>query len=172
MRELKFRIWDTSIKRWIRTQDNDSVCSGAWGVFCYLQDRFENKTSSEVIQQYTGLKDKNGKEIYEGDIIRNPDNQKEITIVEWGEKEGCWENTVFAMRPIFSWWEIIGNIFENPELFPTLTLEDVSKIDSIVKVQPMKNGTVYNYNGSLIISHGGYWIYKDVKYANLDDIVK
>ena len=68
--------------------------------------------------QYTGLKDKNGKEIYEGDLL------KQKIIVKWNEKFASW--CLYREGWMFTHWfgescnpeecEIIGNIYENPEL--------------------------------------------------------
>jgi uncharacterized phage protein (TIGR01671 family) len=72
--------------------------------------------------QYTGLKDKNGLEIWEKDIVRNtvdPD-VGHIEIVEYQD----YGFQPFSASPGFSWWmkaewcEVLGNVYENPELKP------------------------------------------------------
>lgn len=76
------------------------------------------------LMQYTGLKDKNGKEIYEGDkLLDNSILNKEperILTVEWRESECCFafnEIPNSAFFPVYApTLEIIGNVFENPEL--------------------------------------------------------
>jgi len=74
----------------------------------------------ETIEQFTGLHDKNGKEIYEGDILENPDYEEAFVVeyhegmagyIGWGDDKiaGCYLITGDEI-------EIIGNIHENPEL--------------------------------------------------------
>lgn len=76
------------------------------------------------IGQYTGLKDKNGKEIYEGDIVEWAGIKMEIF---WGEDIGfgygfCWRNVKGeneyheSMTGFIDEYEVIGNIYDNPEL--------------------------------------------------------
>ena len=62
------------------------------------------------LMQYTGLTDKNGKEIYEGDIVKWG---KIIEKVEM--KDGCWSMVLGTIVEEFN-LEVIGNIYENPEL--------------------------------------------------------
>jgi len=65
------------------------------------------------LMQYTGLKDNNGKEIYEGDIVKWG---KIIEKVEM--KDGCWSMDGWILGTIVEEFnlEVIGNIYENPEL--------------------------------------------------------
>lgn len=109
-REIKFRVWDKD-KKEMETYPmwNDSICH--WWNF---HDGYE-------IMQYTGLTDKNGKEIYEGDIV-NVDGRNDPHFCEFVQKDsggrfqfthpkkGVW--SCFPKPKI----EIIGNIYENPNL--------------------------------------------------------
>ena len=73
----------------------------------------------ERVYQCTGLKDKNGKLIYEGDILQQPQLPHKV-VCEW-YKDGFWLNGFMngakrELRNMHNWYEVIGNIYENPEL--------------------------------------------------------
>ncbi len=92
----------------------------------YQKEPF-NKFSvyADSVGQYTGLTDKNGKMIFEGDIIRNIDNG-DIGVIRWYIEHGAFvirrisDNQIFWLFDNnFSKIEIIGNIHDNPELLET-----------------------------------------------------
>lgn len=81
-----------------------------------------NDNAIENSGQYTGLKDKNEKEIYEGDIIQY--DVDEVFTIVWNNDYACFDfeprdgdDTIADL--LVSGCEVIGNIFENPELIPT-----------------------------------------------------
>ena len=126
MREIKFRAWDKYKKEMI--MPNTIGCeiifideTGDFGVGRF--DCNEDWYDDIEIMQYTGLKDKNGKDIYEGDIVKYKD---EILQVYWykefckflinrttnGATNGYEMFTLRCSEEV----EVIGNIYENPEL--------------------------------------------------------
>jgi hypothetical protein len=110
-REIKFRIWLPSINKFrnfLFVLDLDGTCLEEIG-------HGETEVNKEaIIQQFTGLLDKNGKEIYEGDIIKTPLShmfRDNIYVVKYFQNRFI-PDDICDEKDI----EIIGNIFENPEL--------------------------------------------------------
>ena len=107
MREIKFRAWDGS-KMWNWediTKDKEILCS-------VMRNEFYATIPPKYFwqrQQYTGLKDKNGVEIYEGDIVEIYNDEY---LVHWNEIKAKWElgdRWAFIPNKIC---EVVGNIFE------------------------------------------------------------
>ena len=125
MRDIRFRAWDKIDERFIKPHNlcfnhgdsfyNDCtfVCVMGCDGNLFPKDRI-------ILMQYTGRKDKNGKEIFEGDIFKI---EKNIFKVGWFYEgagfclyayfKRCWQISQYNINREL---EIIGNIHENPEL--------------------------------------------------------
>jgi uncharacterized phage protein (TIGR01671 family) len=129
VREIKFRAWDEKWKRWIAPRDI-SIYGDGTQYFDRRSDPDGDVIETAVegqcaLMQYTGLKDKNGREIYEGDVfgLCDPEDQSVFTLVfqDGSFRKGYkrW-NPKIPFLPLDDWdmdnFQVIGNIYENPEL--------------------------------------------------------
>jgi len=116
MREIKFRAWDKEEKSLITGDDNQGSIFGEEGGYFDLRE----EPNRYELMQFTGLKDKNGKEIYEGDILNLPKTSYHLSFkVEVVFQDGSFVGDSFLAKDLgelASKSEIIGNIYENPEL--------------------------------------------------------
>lgn len=112
-REIKFRTWDKDHSNMLPVTTIQRIAE--WGGI--LNDL--------IFMQYTGLKDKNGTEIYEGDILAStPNTYYEPREIVWFEHEARFgiradedeDHTMLNAYYAKTEYEVIGNIYENPEL--------------------------------------------------------
>lgn len=119
MREIKFRAWDGDRMQTVLTL-------GLYEGFVST-NKLNSDIKDFVIMQFTGLKDKNSKEIYEGDVLKVPDwyDLPENTSMTYNNQEVSFADCSFSLggtsmhedyEYISEECEVIGNIYENPEL--------------------------------------------------------
>lgn len=113
-RVIKYRVWNKENEEYINGCDVLLKYDGS-AVSRYALGALDTDMPVNVIiEQYTGLKDQNGKEIYEGDIVRQFDDEEYFVVkFEYG---GFLPFTANMMTFDVDYCEVIGNIHENPEL--------------------------------------------------------
>jgi uncharacterized phage protein (TIGR01671 family) len=134
MREYKFRVWDKRNKRMEEIDGANlyladgkiyEVSAGSFGMECTFEK--EDVTERYIPLEYTGLKDKSGEEIYEGDVLRITGRYFKKTIqenmaVEYDESRALF-GVLDALHTVSlnnfdceDDVEVIGNIYENADL--------------------------------------------------------
>lgn len=120
-RPIRFRAWDTEKQKWATRTGNGFIKAYKWDTI------IEVEQEGLEFQQFTGLRDKNGKEIYEGDVVRLFEGRKNerIDVVEWEENSAKFVKSQSPGSDMFGGEgiEVISNIYETPELLKQETNE-------------------------------------------------
>ena len=131
-REVRFRVWDKEDKEMrevamLRWENGEMIrIAGYWKGTRNNGWTDDAPNGRYELTQCTGLKDKNGKEIYEGDILKlfhHYDTYGKKSVDEYLILEVVWRNGGFEIGGGYIFcqdgadtWEVIGNVYENPEL--------------------------------------------------------
>ena len=124
---FKFRVWSDKENKYLTNDDiwemTDALVEDVWGLLGEIEDPTTEYSKQHLkdyrltFEQCTGLKDKNGKLIYEGDIVEVPVLYNGIPT---GKKQRCkvyYKHRAFNIYAVKSeYLKVIGNIYENPEL--------------------------------------------------------
>lgn len=131
----KFRAWDKEHEEMLYPDDEDKIF---FEVTVYGMNTLDMRVDPDeyggfsylntVIMQSTGLRDKNGVEIFEGDILKLRDSYLAVYVVEWHRNKFMWvlryqkdKNQYFPFYAITNTFledlELLGNVYQTPELF-------------------------------------------------------
>ena len=123
MREIKFRAWHKRIKKMMYGVEH-------WGEYNIGRIQSDGSNSEYILMESIGLKDKNGKEIYEGDVWLHTDGlgKKTVEIVKYQSfgfehnDEGIGYGIQHEPKTKTTSITVVGNIYENPELLDNIKM--------------------------------------------------
>lgn len=116
MREIKFRAWDHFNKKMVTMADNLELINGSYDLFYADIFTFTDDNTRHPLMQYTGYTDRNGVEIYEGDILKNSEIFSGLEVVRDIRDAKLTNSGLYDSVTYSPLGEVVGNIYENPEL--------------------------------------------------------
>lgn len=128
MQVIRFRAWDNASKEWLLGYNFGSlggfnlfgevVVFGEWGNLAdqYIFERNGHKIADLKVMQFVGVKDLKGKDIYEGDIVRHGSLVAAVIFDAPQFRAGIHSKVNMVHDILNGECEVIGNIYENPEL--------------------------------------------------------
>ena len=118
MKEPKFRVWDIELECYLDESELAGITPDGKYILYIEEDEISRLEIEEnyIVEQFTGLLDRNGKEVYEGDLVANGT----LTgVVEYKVDDFCaWTVRTMANGVVLlnGSWDVIGNVHGNPEL--------------------------------------------------------
>jgi len=128
MRTIKFRVWNPKYKSWCGKDKGDwwlGLEYNTGKLVCIVDGNIKDAPDYLITQMFTGLLDKNGKEIYEDDFVTSESHLPEVMRVEFIEGAFCMTHSTIDDYPIDinhfypsigTDLVVIGNVYENPDL--------------------------------------------------------
>lgn len=120
MREIKFRGMDIVNNKWLYGNLEIPLINQSkskYFIIGYAYGQYQkHEVDPKTVGQYTGLKDKNGKDIYEGDIVKCFVNGNSYVSFKGGAYGLIFDYNFIPFNDVYGEMEVIGNIYENPEL--------------------------------------------------------
>ena len=114
MRTIKFRMWSKEVKKFFYDADNVYDC-----LKMFQTPRLRHFYQDTVWQQFTGLFDNGGQEIYEGDLVKFSEEDRPFEVRYCIDTEGCYYGLIDPEDSGFGYklsndrvYEVVGNIFE------------------------------------------------------------
>ena len=114
MKEIKFRVWDNDLEIMSYSDTDIFITFSDDGI--YVGYEIDDEIDDYELMQYVGCKDRNNKEIYEGDIVKTKEHIGQIIFSKGMFFIDVKGDFYLPIYNVSEFMEVIGNIYENPDL--------------------------------------------------------